>query len=84
MFFFRRRKRTKKSLGHLRLCPRPRNALKVEKERDVGLSRDNRGGFLRCVRVKTLTSVEMTLGSDTIQAFPLGGRWHECERKRTE
>ena len=31
MFFFKRRKRTKKSLGHLRLCPRPRNALKVEK-----------------------------------------------------
>ena len=47
MFFFRRRKRTKKSLGHLRLCPRPRNALKVEKEREVGLSGDNRGGFLR-------------------------------------
>ena len=31
MFFFKRRKRTKKSSGHLRLCPEPRNALKVEK-----------------------------------------------------
>ena len=41
MFFFRRRKRTKKSPGHLRLCPGPRNALKVEKEREVVLSRDN-------------------------------------------
>ena len=56
MFFFRRRKSNKKSPGHLRLCPRPRNALKVEKEREVGLSRDNRGGFLHYADA----SVEMT------------------------
>ena len=37
-------------------------------------------GFLRCVRTDVLTPVEMTSRSDAIQAFPLGGRWHECER----
>ena len=42
MFFFKRRKRTKKSLGHLRLCPRPRNALKVENVITVALSADFR------------------------------------------
>ena len=29
-FFQAEKKVTKKPLGHLRLCPRPRNALKVE------------------------------------------------------
>ena len=34
-FFQAEKKVTKKPLGHLRLCPRPRNALKVENEREV-------------------------------------------------
>ena len=35
----------------------------------------DRGGFLRCVRVKALTSVEMTSSTiDRFKAFPLGGR----------
>ena len=37
MFFFKRRKRTKKSPGHLRLCPEPRNALKVVKYQCSGV-----------------------------------------------
>lgn len=84
MFFFRRRKRTKKStagdscgkylgsayneltqrtkpihspaVAHRIAAVSHRNALKVEKEREVGLSRDNRGGFLHYADA----SVEMT------------------------
>ena len=84
MFFFRRRKRTKKStagnscgkylgsayneltqrtkpihspaVAHRIAAVSHRNALKVEKEREVGLSRDNCGGFLHYADA----SVEMT------------------------
>ena len=39
-----------------------------------------RGGFLRCVWTIALTTVEMTLKTHRFKAFPLGERWHECER----
>ena len=43
-----------------------------------------RGGFLHCVRTVVLTPVEMTSWTiDNFKAFPLGGRWHECERNET-
>ena len=62
MFFFRRRKRTKKSLGHLRLCPRPRNALKVEKRLCQWSSRRTSAGL----RYIVLTAYLASVGADAL------------------
>ena len=49
--------------------------LRTRASRLAGGGSPTAGGFLRCVRVKTLTSVEMTSSTiDRFKAFPLGGR----------
>ena len=66
-FFRRRKKCAKKSLGHLRLCPRPRNAQEVENVIIAAVSRDNR--FLQSNSVWALLAAAIGRLKQTLVPF---------------